>query len=145
MPFSRFITFTSLAIMATHSLASSLRIEFQAAMQVVAVHWAGACAGPRLRHVYRCVTELVHRTDAHRVLFDNRERDIIDQEDAQWVATEAYSAMLAGRSRPLRLAYVVPPMMHDAYEPGYRQTNGELLQIGLFRRPAEAMVWLLAD
>lgn len=123
----------------------TLRIEFQAAARIVAVQWAGACEASRLRHVYRCVTELLRRTAARRILFDHRDREPITADDAHWVATEAYSELLADQAGVLRLAYVVPAAIYESYDPGHRQTVGELLHIALFRQPAEAVAWLLAE
>ncbi len=125
-----------------HTQPDQLTIEYRAAEELIAVRWVGSCTMERLRDVYVRVAALLQRTDAHRVLFDTRERAVIGEEAARWVATEAYSVLLDGRTTPLRLAYAVPEAVVEAFGGGQPETLSERLRVGVFATPGAAIAWL---
>lgn len=122
-----------------------LTIEFRPEAELVVVRWVGPCALERLREVYQRVGALLTRTRAHRVLFDTREREIIGEEGARWVATEAYATLLEGRESPLRLAYAVPEPVFKTFSAGPLETLSERLRVGVFLTPGSAIAWLLSS
>lgn len=120
-----------------------LTIEYRPEDQLVAVRWVGACTLDRLREVYERVGALLMRTQAQRVLFDTREREVIGEEAARWVATEAYASLLNGRTTPLQLAYAVPESVYEAFGGGELETlGGHRLRVGVFTTPGAAIAWL---
>ena len=120
-----------------------LTIEYRPEQGLVAVRWAGACTLDRLRDVYARVGTMLTRTAARRVLLDTRDREVIGDDAARWVATEAYATLAAGRKAPLRLAYAVPETVAKAFGSGPLETLGELIQVGIFTSPGAALAWLL--
>jgi hypothetical protein len=120
-----------------------LTIEFRPAEELVAVRWVGTCTTQRVREVYHAVAAMLIRTEAHRVLFDTREREVIGEEASRWIATEAYVMLLNERKHPLRVAYAVPAVVYQAFvSNGRLETAGELLQISVFDNPGTAVAWL---
>ena len=99
-----------------------LTIEFRPDDHLIAVRWVGTCSLARLREVYERVAVLMARTESARVFFDTREREVIDEEAARWVANEAYATLLEGRTTPLRLAYAVPMAVYAAFGRGELRT-----------------------
>ena len=120
-----------------------LTIEYRPDDHLIAVRWVGTCSFERLREVYQRVGAMLVRTEAHRVLLDTREREIIGEEAARWVATDAYATLLEGRTTPLHLAYVVPDAVFEAFGGGPLETLGDLLRLGVFTSPGAATAWLL--
>ncbi len=130
------------------SATDQLTIEYRPSQHLVAVRWVGTCTRQRLREVYEGVAALLTRTEASRVLFDTRERAVIDPEDARWVATEGYASLLADRATALSLAYAVPMQVlanFAANSSGPSLDFGSLLRVRVFAEPNGAIAWLLTQ
>lgn len=119
-----------------------LTIEHRPADDLIAVRWVGSCTLERLREVYARVANLLARTGVHRVLFDTREREVIGEEAARWVATEAYATLLEGRTELLWLAYAVPKAVAEAFGDRQPETLNDRLRVGVFATPGAAVAWL---
>lgn len=133
--------------MPTDATAELLNLTYHADSQILIGRWGYQPVPTELPAQYERLADAALRHGARRWLQDIRRRNLNDPYTTQWLFTEFFPDMAEQLAKPLRVAYLVGPMLRGLIEAGpdfqpLAAYKGRPFIVGFFGEEGAAIEWL---
>lgn len=124
-----------------------LDLTYRLDLQVLIGRWQGQPAPADLPAAYEQLRQATLAHGAHRWLQDIRRRSLNDDTTTQWLINTYFPALAGSLGRPLRIAYLAGPALHERVvaHPALAATAERPFALALFGEEGAAISWLLAE